>query len=80
MTVLDLMTKPSISSQSWDYFRNVQTEGHQVLPAHARRRPAGHLFEQGNYEVPAGDAEYYYDQTRFKTYLDQNQHQVSDGA
>ena len=32
MTVLDLLTRPELVAQAWDYFRNVQTKDRKYIP------------------------------------------------
>ena len=46
MTMLDILTKPAVVEQAWDYFRNVQTKETKYQPAHLRRGQAGDLAEQ----------------------------------
>jgi aminobenzoyl-glutamate utilization protein B len=72
MTVLDLLTRPEIITNAWDYFRNVQTRDVKYVPfIKADTPPATHL----NTEILARYREemkkYYYDPTRYKTYLEQ---------
>ena len=38
MTMLDLLLKPELVDQAWDYFRNVQTKDHEVRAAASGRR------------------------------------------
>ncbi len=72
MTVLDLLTKPEIIKNAWDYFNNVQTKDVKYVPfIKADTPPATHL----NAEILAKYREqmrkYYYDPTKYKTYLEQ---------
>jgi aminobenzoyl-glutamate utilization protein B len=72
MTVLDLLTKPETVKAAWDYFNNVQTKDVKYIPFIKKDTPpAIHL----NTEILAKYREqmrkYYYDPTKFKTYLDQ---------
>ena len=72
MTVLDLLTKPEIIKNAWDYFNNVQTKDVKYVPfIKADTPPATHL----NTEILAKYREqmkkYYYDPTKYKTYLEQ---------
>src|SRR5262245_35985768 len=72
MTVLDLLTKPEIVKNAWDYFNNVQTKDVKYIPfIKPDTPPAINL----NTEILAKYREqmrkYYYDPTKFKTYLDQ---------
>jgi aminobenzoyl-glutamate utilization protein B len=72
MTVLDLLTRPEIVKSAWDYFTNVQTKDVKYVPfIKADTPPAIHL----NTEILAKYREemrkYYYDPTKYKTYLEQ---------
>ena len=72
MTVLDLLTKPEIIKNAWGYFNDVQTKDVKYVPFITRDTPpATHL----NTEILARYREqmrkYYYDPTRYKTYLEQ---------
>jgi aminobenzoyl-glutamate utilization protein B len=72
MTVLDLMTRPELVSQAWDYFKNVQTKDRKYIPFITKDDPpAIHL----NTEILAKYREqmkkFYYDPTRYSTYLEQ---------
>ena len=71
-TAIDLLTKPEIVKQAWDYFTNVQTKEQKYQPL------------IGSDDVPAIDlntdkmARYreqmkktYYDPSKYKTYLEQ---------
>jgi aminobenzoyl-glutamate utilization protein B len=72
LTTLDLLTKPSLITQSWDYFRNVQTKDIKYYPL---MRPEDQppiwmnktMMEKYRPEM----RKYYYDPTKFKTYLEQ---------
>ena len=72
MTVLDLLTRPEIIKNAWDYFNNVQTKDVKYMPfIKADTPPAIHL----NTEILAKYREqmkkYYYDPAKYKTYLEQ---------
>ena len=72
MTILDLLSKPEVVKGAWDYFTNVQTKDVKYIPFIKKDTPpATHL----NTEILAKYREqmrkYYYDPTKFKTYLDQ---------
>ena len=58
MTMVDLLTKPALVEQAWDYFRERPDQGHEVSAAHLRRGQAGDLAEQEDHgRVPRADAE-----------------------
>ncbi len=72
MTVLDLLTKPELVTQAWDYFKNVQTKDVKYVPFITRDTPPPtHLNVNilAKYREPM--RKYYYDPLRFPTYLDQ---------
>lgn len=72
MTVLDLMTKPTVITQAWDYFRNVQTKDIKYFPLmRAEDQPATWLNKAIMDKYRAEMRKYYYDPTKYKTYLDQ---------
>jgi aminobenzoyl-glutamate utilization protein B len=72
MTILDLLTKPDIVKQAWDYFNNVQTKDVKYIPFITRDTPAPTWL---NTSILAKYREqmrkYYYDPTKYPTYLDQ---------
>jgi aminobenzoyl-glutamate utilization protein B len=72
LTVLDLMTKPTLITQSWDYFRSVQTKEIKYYPL---MRPEDKppiwmnkvLMDKYRPEM----RKFYYDPSKYKTYLEQ---------
>ncbi|HXT15141.1 MAG TPA: peptidase dimerization domain-containing protein [Gemmatimonadaceae bacterium] len=72
LTTLDLMTKPSVVTQAWDYFRNVQTKDIKYFPLmRAEDKPAIWLNKSIMDKYRPEMRKYYYDPTKYKTYLDQ---------
>ena len=72
MTVLDLMTKPAVITQAWDYFRNVQTKDIKYFPLmRPEDQPATWLNKGIMDRYRAEMRKYYYDPSKYKTYLDQ---------
>ena len=72
MTVLDLMTRPELIKGAWDYFNNVQTKETKYIPLIAKDTPpAIHLNKEILEKYRDQMRKYYYDPTRFPTYLDQ---------
>jgi len=72
MTVLDVLTRPEIVSQAWDYFRNVQTRQMTYTPLiRPQDTPAIWLNEETMAKYRPALKKYYYDPTKYKTYLDQ---------
>ncbi len=72
MTVLDLLTKPELVKQAWEYFNTVQTKDVKYVPFITRDTPPP---TQLNTAILAKYREqmrkFYYDPTKFPTYLDQ---------
>ena len=72
MTVIDLMLKPTVVSQAWDYFRNVQTKDIKYFPLmRAEDQPAIWLNKAIMEKYRPQMRKFYYDPTKYKTYLDQ---------
>jgi aminobenzoyl-glutamate utilization protein B len=72
LTTLDLMTKPSVVTQAWDYFRNVQTKDIKYFPLmRAEDKPAIWLNKSIMEKYRPEMRKYYFDPTRYKTYLEQ---------
>ena len=68
MTVLDLLMKPELVKQAWDYFSNVQTKDEKYIAVHPPGGQAGDLAERADHgEVPAEMKKFYYDPTKYKT-------------
>ena len=72
MTVLDILMRPEITEQAWAYFRNVQTKTRKYTPLiRPEDKPAIWLNEEIMAKYRPAMRKYYYDQTKYKTYLDQ---------
>ena len=72
MTVLDLLTKPELVTQAWDYFNNVQTKDVKYVPFITRDTPPPtHLNRAILEKYREQMRKFYYDPTKFGTYLDQ---------
>jgi aminobenzoyl-glutamate utilization protein B len=72
MTVLDLVLKPALVEQAWDYFRTVQTKEMKYEPLlRAEDRPAIDLNKDVMDRYRPELKKFYYDPSRYKTYLDQ---------
>lgn len=72
MTTLDLMMKPTLITQAWDYFRNVQTKTVKYFPLmRPTDQPAIWLNKAIMDKYRPEMRKYYYDPTKYKTYLDQ---------
>jgi len=72
LTVLDVLTRPEIVTQAWDYFRTVQTKDVKYTPLiRAEDKPATFLNAETMAKYRPEMKKYYYDPTKYKTYLDQ---------
>jgi aminobenzoyl-glutamate utilization protein B len=72
MTVLDLLTRPELVQQAWDYFRNVQTKDKKYIPFLTRDAPpATHLNADILAKYREQMRKFYYDPTKYSTYLEQ---------
>jgi aminobenzoyl-glutamate utilization protein B len=72
MTTLDLMLKPTVVAQAWDYFKNVQTKDIKYFPLmRPTDKPAIWLNKAIMDKYRPEMRKYYYDPTKYKTYLDQ---------
>jgi aminobenzoyl-glutamate utilization protein B len=72
MTVLDLVLKPALVDQAWDYFRNVQTKEIKYEPLiRPQDQPAIELNKAVMDRFRPELKKYYYDPSRYKTYLEQ---------
>ena len=72
LTVLDFLMKPELVTQAWDYFRNVQTKNVKYTPLiRPEDKPAIWLNEQIMAKYRPEMKKYYYDPTKYKTYLEQ---------
>ncbi len=72
MTVLDVLMRPEVVTDAWDYFRNVQTKNVTYTPLiRPQDTPATWLNEETMAKYRPELKKYYYDPTKYKTYLDQ---------
>jgi len=72
MTMLDLYLKPAIVTQAWDFFRSVQTAQTKYTPfIRPTDRPAIWLNREIMARYKPELRKYYYDPTKYKTYLEQ---------
>jgi aminobenzoyl-glutamate utilization protein B len=72
MTMLDLLTKPELVSQSWDYFRNVQTKDVKYKSfIRPEDKPAIFLNEKIMERYRPEMKKLYYDPAKYSTYLEQ---------
>jgi aminobenzoyl-glutamate utilization protein B len=72
LTVVDLLTRPELITQAWDYFNNVQTKTRKYTPLiRPEDKPAIWLNAQTMAKSRPEMTKYYYDPTKYKSYLDQ---------
>jgi aminobenzoyl-glutamate utilization protein B len=72
MTVLDLVLKPALVDQAWDYFKNVQTKEIKYEPLiRPEDKPAIEMNKGIMEKYRPELRKYYYDPSRYKTYLEQ---------
>ncbi len=72
MTLLESMMRPELVTQAKDYFVNVQTKNKKYTPLlRPGDKPAIHLNKGIMDRYRADMKKYYFDHTKYKTYLDQ---------
>ena len=72
LTVIDLLTRPELVAQAWDYFTNVQTKDKKYIPLiRPEDQPAIWLNKERMEKYRPEMKKYYYDPTKYKNYLDQ---------
>src|SRR5579884_2462039 len=72
MTALDFLTNPDLVKQAWDYFRDVQTKDVKYQPLiSADDKPAIELNKDKMEKFLPEMQKFYYDPSRYKTYLEQ---------
>jgi len=72
MTIIDLLMRPELVTSAWDYFRNVQTKDQKYIPFITDKdEPALWLNATIEDKYRAEMKKYYFDPTKYKTYLEQ---------
>ncbi|HXG88896.1 MAG TPA: amidohydrolase [Vicinamibacterales bacterium] len=72
MTVIDLLTRPDVVAQAREYFDKVQMKERKYTPLlRAQDQPAIHLNKAIMDRYRPEMRKYYYDATKYKTYLEQ---------
>ncbi len=72
MTMLDLLLRPELIQQAWDYFKNEQTKGTQYQPIiRPEDRPATWLNADILARYRPEMRKHYYDSSKYQTYLEQ---------
>jgi aminobenzoyl-glutamate utilization protein B len=72
MTIIDILMRPELVQGAWDYFRNIQTKDQKYIPfIGPDDQPVitmnAKILDQYRPEMK----KYYYDPTKYKTYLEQ---------
>ena len=72
MTVIDMLMRPELVQQAWDYFRTVQTKDQKYISFISDKdQPALWLNEKIMKQYGPEMKKFYYDPTKYKTYLEQ---------
>jgi aminobenzoyl-glutamate utilization protein B len=72
LTVIDFLMKPELTTQAWDYFRNVQTKTTKYTPLiRPGDKPAIWLNEATMAKYRPEMKKYYYDPSKYKNYEEQ---------
>ena len=72
MTALDFLLRPELVAQAWKYFESVQTQDHRYTPFISKEDPpAIHLNRDKMERYREEMSKYYYDPSRYDTYLEQ---------
>jgi aminobenzoyl-glutamate utilization protein B len=72
LTLLDMLVKPEIIAQAWKYYKEEQTKDTKYEPLISEKdKPAIHLNEKIMAQYRPQMKKYYYDPTKYKTYLEQ---------
>jgi aminobenzoyl-glutamate utilization protein B len=72
LTVLDILMTPKVVADAWDYFRNVQTKETKYQPfIRPFDQPPTYLNADIMARFREQQRKFYYDPTKFKTYLEQ---------
>lgn len=72
MTLIDMLLKPEIIKEAWEYYRNEQTKEQKYEPLISPKEvPAVYLNRNIMDKFKPELSKYYYDPTKYKTYLEQ---------
>src|SRR4051812_7408223 len=72
LTVIDLLTRPELVTQAWDYFRNVQTKNTKYVPLiRPEDQPAIWLNKERMEKYRPEMRKYSYNPTKYKNYPEQ---------
>jgi aminobenzoyl-glutamate utilization protein B len=70
-TLIDMITDPKIIAEAWTYFKEVQTKEVKYIPFLDNTAPAVHLNKAIMEKYRPELKKYYYDPSKYKTYLEQ---------
>ncbi|MFT4032341.1 MAG: amidohydrolase, partial [Siphonobacter sp.] len=71
-TLLDMLVNPDIIKNAWDYYSNVQTKETKYEPLISKTdKPAINLNTEIMAEYREKMKKYYYDPTKYKSYMEQ---------
>jgi len=72
MTIIDMLMKPEIIKNAWDYYTNEQTKEQKYTPLISPKEfPAVYLNQKIMAEFKPKLTPFYYDPSKYKTYLEQ---------
>jgi aminobenzoyl-glutamate utilization protein B len=72
MTILDMLLKPELVKNAWDYYTNEQTKDQKYTPLISPKEfPATYLNGKIMAEFKPKLEKFYYDPSKYKTYLEQ---------
>ena len=72
LTMIDLLLKPALVTSAWDYFKNIQTQSRKYEPLiRPQDQPAIALNRETMARYREEMRKYYFDPTKYKTYLEQ---------
>lgn len=72
MTIIDLLLKPEIITNAWDYYKNVQLKGMQYKPMISNEdKPPVYLNTEIMKTYSPELKKFYYDETKYGSYLEQ---------
>jgi aminobenzoyl-glutamate utilization protein B len=72
MTMLDILTRPELVDEAWTYFRTVQTKNRKYTPFITEKDPPAIWLNKATLDKYRPEMKkYYYDPTKYKTYLEQ---------
>ncbi len=72
LTMLDILMKPNLVKEAWDYFNNVQAKERKYVPFIAADTPPPTWLNKATLEKFRPEMrKFYYDPDKFPTYLDQ---------